>query len=165
MSAHLPTMPPRTSGDITITTTHREVMRRLDRGESLTDAQVDTLGALYLHELVDDVVVDHVPRPALTPLGRRVLDVGGVLTTRQERPRLVSMPIPKGWVCDRWLLHAPTSAAGSMGAHRPRNRPGGVTNGHDPGCRPPRKLGRVASSLASTGCDHEDAVRAQDGGS
>jgi hypothetical protein len=92
MSAHLPTMPPRPSGDITITATHREVMRRLDQGESLTEEHVDTLGALYLHELVEDA-----PTPALTPLGRRVLDVGGVLTTRQERPRLVSMPIPKGW--------------------------------------------------------------------
>jgi len=99
MSTHLPTMPPRPSGDITITATHREVMRRLDRGESLTTELAESLGALYLHELVDDVAVEGHPfrMPGLTPLGRRVLDVGGVLTTRQERPRLVSMPIPKGW--------------------------------------------------------------------
>lgn len=99
MSAHLPTMPPRPSGDITITATHREVMRRLDRGESLTLELAESLGALYLHELVDDVAVEGHPfrMPALTSLGRRVLDVGGVLTARQERPRLVSRPMPAEW--------------------------------------------------------------------
>ena len=131
------------SGDLTITPTHREVMRRLDQGESLTEDQVDTLGALYLHELVEDS-----PTPALTPLGRRVLDVGGVLTTRQERPRLVSRPMP-----ERWSLKV------------------GNVYRHESGVLLSPELRAEVHTMARDlialidWLDHEDAVRAQDGGS
>ena len=131
------------SGDLTITATHREVMRRLDQGESLTEAQVDTLGALYLHELVEDA-----PTPALTSLGRRVLDVGGVLTTRQERPRLVSRPMP-----ERWSLKV------------------GNVYRHESGVLLSPELRAEVHTMARDlialidWLDHEDAVRAQDGGS
>lgn len=138
------------SGDLTITPTHREVMRRLDQGESLTEDQVDTLGALYLHELVDDVAVEGHPfrAPALTPLGRRVLDVGGVLTTRQERPRLVSRPMP-----ERWSLKV------------------GNVYRHESGVLLSPELRAEVHTMARDlialidWLDHEDAVRAQDGGS
>lgn len=161
MSAHLPTMPPRPSGDITITATHREVMRRLDQGESLTEEHVDTLGALYLHELVDDIVVDHVARPALTPLGRRVLDVGGVLTTRQERPRLVSRPMPDAFICDEgsyvhWVGGRVRSSGVKNAAAATLLAPNGRAE--------LRTMARDLIALIDW-LDHEERVRAQDGGS
>ncbi len=155
MSTHLPTMPPRPSGDITITATHREVMRRLDQGESLTEEHVDTLGALYLHELVEDA-----PTPALTPLGRRVLDVGGVLTTRQERPRLVSRPMPERWelLCRSEDRYRHESGATVDGGPWFDFWGEGLTRDEF------RAMGRDLLALIDW-LDHEDAVRAQDGGS
>jgi len=162
MSAHLPAMPPRTSGDITITADHREVMRRLDQGESLTEAQVDTLGDLYLHALVDDVAVEGQPfrMPALTSLGRRVLDVGGVLTTRQERPRLVSRPMPERWelLCrseDRYRHESGATCDGG---------PWFDIKGEYLTRAEVRTMARDLLALIDW-LDHEDAVRAQDGGS
>lgn len=156
MSAHLPTMPPRPSGALTITPTHREVMCRLDRGESLTEEHVDTLGALYLHDLVEDA-----PTPALTPLGRRVLDVGGVLTTRQERPRLVSRPMPDAFICDdgsyvHWVGGRVRSSGVKNAAAATLLAPNGRAE--------LRTMARDLIALLDW-LDHEDAVRAQDGGS
>lgn len=142
-------------GDITITAAHREVMRRLDQGESLTEEHVDTLGALYLHELVEDA-----PTPALTPLGRRVLDVGGVLTTRQERPRLVSRPMPERWelLCrseDRYRHESGATCDGG---------PWFDIKGEYLTRAEVRTMARDLLALIDW-LDHEDAVRAQDGGS
>ena len=157
MSTHLPAMPPRTSGDLTITPTHREVMRRLDQGESLTEAQVDTLGALYLHELVEDA-----PTPALTSLGRRVLDVGGVLTTRQERPRLVSRPMPERWTLGRqqhvFRHHSGTACCADVRGWVDWVYGEGLSRAQI------RTMARDLLALIDW-LDHEDAVRAQDGGS
>lgn len=159
------------STDLTITSTHREVMRRLDRGESLTTELAESLGDLYLHALVDDVAVEGQPfrMPALTSLGRRVLDVGGVLTTRQERPRLVSRPMPTPWegshesgythplggqfgenemVYGTSGLGAEVTSAIVMGLDRAEVR----------------TMARDLIALIDW-LDHEDAVRAQDGGS
>ncbi len=149
-------------GDITITAAHREVMRRLDCGESLTEAHVGTLGDLYLHELVDDVAVEGQPfrMPSLTSLGRRVLDVGGVLTTRQERPRLVSRPMPERWslLCRSEDRYRHESGATVDGGPWFDFWGEGLTRDAF------RAMGRDLLALIDW-LDHEDAVRAQDGGS
>lgn len=162
MSADLPTIQPRPSSDLTITPTHREVMRRLDQGESLTEAQVDTLGALYLHELVDDLPVEGHPfrAPALTSLGRRVLDVGGVLTTRQERPRLVSRPMPERWTLGRqqhvFRHHSGTACCADVRGWVDWVDGEGLSRAQI------RTMARDLLALIDW-LDHEDAVRAQDG--
>lgn len=161
MSTHPPPMPPRPSGDITITPTHREVMRRLDQGESLTTELAESLGALYLHELVDDLPVEGHPfrAPSLTPLGRRVLDVGGVLTTRQERPRLVSRPMP-----ERWSLPSVAEIYRHESSVQYCARAGGWVEGYFLERAEVRTMARDLLALIDW-LDHEDAVRAQDGGS
>lgn len=142
------------SPDLTITSAHRETLRRIGSGERLTLGLADRLGDLYLHELVDDVE----GLPALTALGRRVLDEGARMTVRTERPRLVSQPLPSGW--RRWECSPERCIAIDYGAHV-------IVLAHDDDAETVRVVERLGRELVA-GVDwlrHEQAVRAQDGAS
>ena len=82
--------------DISITHAHRTALRRILAGDPIGDCG-HLLGALYLHELVDDDMVHHLP--FVTPLGRELLAAHDRLaeTVRRERPRLTSRPAPARW--------------------------------------------------------------------
>lgn len=159
------------SPDLTITSAHRETLRRLDRGESLTQDLAESLGALYLHELVDDVAVEGQPfrAPALTDLGRRVLDVHGEVTRRVERPRLESRPLPHPWEGSQQTGYTHplggqygddemTYGASGLGVQVASSILMGLTRAEV------RAMARDLVELIDW-LDHEERVRAQDGGS
>lgn len=76
---------------LTVTTAIRTALRRIRDGEPIGDL-AHVLGALYLHELVDDDQVNRLP--FVTPLGLELL--AAAPTVRLERPRLESRPLPDG---------------------------------------------------------------------
>lgn len=76
---------------LTVTATIRTALRRIRDGEPIGDL-AHVLGALYLHELVDDDQVNRLP--FVTPLGLDLL--AAAPTVRLERPRLESRPLPDG---------------------------------------------------------------------
>lgn len=82
--------------DISITHAHRTALRRIIAGEPIGDL-AHVLGSLYLHELVDDDMVNR--QPFVTPLGIELLAAHDRLaaTVRRERPRLTSRPLPPRW--------------------------------------------------------------------
>ena len=80
---------------LTVTATIRTALRRIRDGEPIGDL-AHVLGALYLHELVDDDQVNRLP--FVTPLGLELL--AAAPTVRLERPRLESRPMPAPWIVD-----------------------------------------------------------------
>lgn len=80
---------------LTVTTAIRTALRRIRDGEPIGDL-AHVLGALYLHELVDDDQVNRLP--FVTPLGVELLAAHDKLaaTVKVERPRLESRPLPDG---------------------------------------------------------------------
>ena len=133
--------------DISITHAHRTALRRIIAGEPIGDL-AHLLGALYLHELVDDDMVNRLP--FVTPLGVELLAAHDRLaaTVRRERPRLTSRPLPGGWVMVDGELRHP-----DYGFARP----------HDDMADDVRLYRAVADAF--DWLLHERAVRAQDGAS
>lgn len=136
--------------DISITHSHRTALRRIIAGEPVGDL-AHVLGSLYLHELVDDDMVHR--QPFVTPLGVELLAAHDRLaaTVRRERPRLVSRPLPAGWVkAHDGLRHVTYGAAFDYEE---------LDDLEDEA----RHL--AAKAEAYRWLIHERAVRAQDGGS
>lgn len=81
------------SADLTIGHAHRTALRRLDRGEPVGDLG-ETLGALYLHDLIRDGADG---RPELSPDGRKVLEAHDAAVDKTRPTARPTLELPAGW--------------------------------------------------------------------
>jgi len=159
-----------------VTAAHLACLRRIDRGETVGDLG-NVLGALYLHDLVRDststveltdegrallakhdaqemVPEELVPCPfchgyGCDPYGRLCDDCDGFASVPKVKPpRLVSLPLPKGWAIE------PQGSAGHHHAALDFH----VTQWEEAEVR---ALARAVLALADW-LDHERAVKAQE---
>lgn len=144
---------------LTVTATIRTALRRIRDGEPVGDL-AHLLGALYLHELVDDDQVNRLP--FVTPLGLELLAQHDRLaaTVKTERPRLESRPMPAPWIVDGYpgYLHPLGGRVSGSVVWKATLIPCGDGRA---------ELRAMASAVISLldWLDHEDAVRAQGGAS
>ena len=141
---------------LTVTTAIRTALRRILAGEPVGDL-AHVLGSLYLHDLVEDDMVNRLP--FVTPLGLELLAAHDKLapTVKVERPRLESRPLPARWskVAEGMYLHESDAAHIAVDATGVQDIGLGEPLGN--ALRTARDRVALLEWLA-----HQDAVRAQD---